>query len=115
MLRREATTIRLSPEDILEYDDSVAQQQKQKQELQQGQEQSIPQQNPSDFSPPNILQEQINNSSRSIIPDFKEESGSIYQRSRVSQQQQQQQSQSQSHHHQQQSRDERIGIQRNHG
>ena len=51
MLRREATTIRLSPEDILEYDDSVAQQQKQKQELQQGQEQSIPQQNPSDFSP----------------------------------------------------------------
>ncbi|CAX41160.1 conserved hypothetical protein [Candida dubliniensis CD36] len=100
MLRREATTIRLSPEDILEYDDSVAQQ-KQKQE-----QQSIPsQQNPSDFSPHNILQEQINNSSHSIIPDFKEETGSIHQRSRASQQQQQQQLQ--------QSRDERIGIHRN--
>lgn len=51
--------------------------------------------NPSDFIPRNILQEQMNNSSHDIMPDYKEESSSILQRSR---------------NNQQSSRDERIGI-----
>ncbi|ODV81933.1 uncharacterized protein CANTADRAFT_3988 [Suhomyces tanzawaensis NRRL Y-17324] len=35
MLRRQATTIKLTPEDILEYDDSLAQKQLQRQQEQQ--------------------------------------------------------------------------------
>ncbi|RCK57258.1 hypothetical protein Cantr_06796 [Candida viswanathii] len=95
MLRRDATTIKLSPEDILEYDESIEQQkQRQQQTIQQ---QLQDHRNPSDFTPHNILQEQINNSSHDIMSDYKEESSSILQRSRITQQP---------------SRDERIGIQR---
>lgn len=92
MLRRDATTIKLSPEDILEYDESIEQQKQRQQknhQLVQGHH------NPSDFTPRNILQEQMNNSSHDIMPDYKEESSSILQRSR---------------NNQQSSRDERIGI-----
>ena len=92
MLRRDATTIKLSPEDILEYDESIEQQKQRQQknhQLVQGHH------NPSDITPRNILQEQMNNSSHDIMPDYKEESSSILQRSR---------------NNQQSSRDERIGI-----
>lgn len=88
MLRRDATTIKLSPEDILEYDDTV-QQKKQSQQQPQGNH------NPSEFTPRNILQEQMNNSSHNNMPDYKEGSSSLLQRSRINQQA---------------SRDERIGI-----
>ncbi|EMG50162.1 hypothetical protein G210_4820, partial [Candida maltosa Xu316] len=105
MLRREATTIKLSPEDILEYDESretqkLKQQQAQQQQQQQQQANDLEQQQNSlsDFTPRTILQEQINNSSQEIVSDFKEESSSVYQRSRPIRQS---------------SRDERIGIQRN--
>ncbi|KAG2733217.1 hypothetical protein G9P44_004207 [Scheffersomyces stipitis] len=59
MLRRPATTIKLTPEDILEYDDSLAQQQ-----------QPQVQQNTS-FSHEQLLQEQINNSTNEIVPPYK--------------------------------------------
>ncbi|KAK6882231.1 hypothetical protein K4I79_001591 [Candida tropicalis] len=92
MLRRDATTIKLSPEDILEYDESIEQQ---KQRQQKNHQSVQGHHNPSDFTPRNILQEQMNNSSHDIMPDYKEESSSISQRSR---------------NNQQSSRDERIGI-----
>ncbi|KAL6454239.1 hypothetical protein SBY92_003700 [Candida maltosa Xu316] len=98
MLRREATTIKLSPEDILEYDESRETQKQQQQQQQQANDLEQQQNSLSDFTPRTILQEQINNSSQEIVSDFKEESSSVYQRSRPIRQS---------------SRDERIGIQRN--
>ncbi len=68
MLRRPATTIRLTPEDILEYDDALAQQKYQQQlELQQQQQQQQQQHFHNDHG----LQEQINNSSNDLNASFK--------------------------------------------
>lgn len=81
MLRREATTIKLSAEDVFDYDESLEekrlQQQQEKQLQQQLQQQQQQQQHPShlnestiinqptnpasDFNSSNILQEQLNN------------------------------------------------------
>ncbi|CUM64692.1 uncharacterized protein PRCAT00002301001 [Priceomyces carsonii] len=59
MLRRPATTIKLTPEDILEYDDSL---EKQKEESKESQEKSNL-----------ILQEQVNDSNH----DFKDTKGML--------------------------------------
>lgn len=89
MLRRPATTIKLSPEDILEYDESL----KQKLELEQQQQQhSINEL--SQYSPQTlILQEQIGGSS-DIMQGYKQ-SSSINQQAGN------------------QSRDDRIGVRKN--
>ncbi|KAG7663010.1 uncharacterized protein J8A68_003479 [[Candida] subhashii] len=88
MLRRPATTIKLSPEDILEYDESL----KQKLELQQQQQQSINEL--SQYSPQtSILQEQIGGSS-DMMQGYKQ-SSSINQQAGN------------------QSRDDRIGVRKN--
>ncbi|CAI5760480.1 unnamed protein product [Candida verbasci] len=62
MLRREATTIKLSPEDILEYDDSIQKSDKQQQQQQQ-------QQNSEDFGSNSILQEQFMNNSNEFVKE----------------------------------------------
>ncbi|KAK6458158.1 anaphase-promoting complex, subunit CDC26 [Scheffersomyces xylosifermentans] len=68
MLRRPATTIKLTPEDVLEYDDTLAHQQAQ--QVQQSLQQQQQQQQQS-YSHDQILQEQINTSSGDIAPTFK--------------------------------------------
>ncbi|CAK9440046.1 uncharacterized protein LODBEIA_P41460 [Lodderomyces beijingensis] len=87
MLRREATTIKLSPEDVLEYDESLERQKLSRaqgqQQLQQSQQQSQSTfqnqtaRNNSDFNSSNILQEQMNSQSdnadiggNDILPDL---------------------------------------------
>lgn len=73
MLRRPATVIKLTPEDVLEYDDSLMSKESQSQD---GNNQEQQHQE-------HVLQEQINNSSE-LIQDYKD------------------------------SRDDRIGLNRNH-
>ena len=84
MLRREATSIKLSAEDVLDYDEALEEkrlQQQQEKQLQQQQQQQQ-QQHPtnlnestiinqpthpaSDFNSSNILQEQLNNTDESL-------------------------------------------------
>ncbi|KAI5956951.1 hypothetical protein KGF54_000570 [Candida jiufengensis] len=91
MLRREPTTIKLSPEDVLEFDEFIEQQKllKQQQPQQQQNVSQTSQQNTSttinnnsnlhqnhnntDLSPSSILlQEQLNNSGEGILPDYKQ-------------------------------------------
>lgn len=103
MLRRPATTIKLSPEDILEYDESLKQQQQQQQQEQQQQQDTqehnqLKQTINDQFSPQLILQEQIGGPSTSGIIN------STYK---------QQQQQLPPSSIQGQSRDERIGISKN--
>ncbi|KAK6466064.1 hypothetical protein DFJ63DRAFT_333443 [Scheffersomyces coipomensis] len=71
MLRRPATTIRLTPEDILEYDDTLAQQQHEKQQQEQLQLQQQQQQQHHDQQQQLQQQEQINSSGIDLNQSFK--------------------------------------------
>ena len=82
MLRREATTIKLSAEDVLDYDESSEERRLQEQQLKQQQQQQQQQQHPSnltestiinqptnvasDYNSSNILQEQLSNTDISL-------------------------------------------------
>ena len=80
MLRREATSIKLSAEDVLDYDEALEEkrlQQQQEKQLQQQQQQhptnlnestiiNQPTHPASDFNSSNILQEQLNNTDESL-------------------------------------------------
>ncbi|EGW30466.1 uncharacterized protein SPAPADRAFT_63295 [Spathaspora passalidarum NRRL Y-27907] len=97
MLRRPATKIRLSPEDILEYDESLQRQQEQEQlqlQQKQQQEEQYKQQQQNSSS---ILQEQINTNDFLSGMNYKSGSSSVGTSSKQPSQ----------------SRDERIGVRKN--
>ncbi|KAI5963166.1 uncharacterized protein KGF55_002958 [Candida pseudojiufengensis] len=109
MLRRDPTTIKLSPEDVLEFDEFVEHQkilkQQEAQQAQQNTSQTPQQTNPNDsnlhqnhnntdLSPSDtLLQEQLNNSGDGLLANYKE-GRSLQDR-------------------QNQSKNERIGVHRN--